>query len=50
MHKSIVINTSPLISLVAGLGSLEILHELYKEVRIQLEVYDRPVLIDDLER
>jgi predicted nucleic acid-binding protein len=34
----LVINTGPLIALVAGLGHLDILHELYREVIVPLEV------------
>jgi predicted nucleic acid-binding protein len=36
----LVINTGPLIALVAGLGGLEILRELYREVIVPLEVAD----------
>jgi len=38
MPKFIVINTSPLISLAAGLGNLEILKRLYDEVIVPKEV------------
>ena len=36
--KSIVTNTSPLIALAAGLGSLDILTELYERVVVPHEV------------
>jgi len=36
--KSIVINTGPIIALVAALGDLTILKRLYKEVFVPLEV------------
>jgi len=40
MHnqKSIVINTGPIIALVAGLGDLSILKSLYKDVLVPFEV------------
>lgn len=38
MHKQIVINTGPLISLIAGLGDLLILQKLYKRVIVPYEV------------
>lgn len=37
-RKRIVINTSPLISLVAAMGDLNILHFLYAEVFVPFEV------------
>ena len=40
MHKSIVINTSPIIALVAGLGDLSILRHFYKSVVVTKEVAD----------
>jgi predicted nucleic acid-binding protein len=36
--KRIVINTSPLLALIAGLNSLDILHEMYDEVIVPNEV------------
>ncbi len=39
MHsKVIVINTSPIISIISGLGSLEILGEMYDKVMVPFEV------------
>ena len=40
MYKKIVINTSPLISLIAGLGDLSILQDLFMEVIVPKEVSD----------
>jgi len=40
MPKKLVINTSPLISLIAGLGDLQILRNLYDQVIIPKEVCD----------
>jgi len=37
-QKKIVINTSPLISLVAAMGDLNFLHFLYTEVLVPFEV------------
>lgn len=38
MRKSIVVNTGPVLALVAGLGNLDILGKLYKQVFITKEV------------
>ncbi|HPE41405.1 MAG TPA: hypothetical protein PLI77_10005 [Bacteroidales bacterium] len=40
MPKKLVINTSPLISLIAGLGDLQILRHLYDQVIVPKEVCD----------
>ena len=38
MHKKIVINTGPVLALVAGLGNLDVLSKLYDEVYVTKEV------------
>ena len=38
MPKRIVINTGPLIAIIAGLGNLKVLEKLYKEVMVPYEV------------
>jgi predicted nucleic acid-binding protein len=38
MHKKIVINTGPILALVAGFGNLDILGKLYDEVYVTSEV------------
>lgn len=38
MPKKIVINTGPLIAIIAGLGNLKVLERLYEEVIVPYEV------------
>lgn len=38
--KSVVIDTGPILSIIAAFGSLEVLSKLYKKVLVPLEVCD----------
>jgi predicted nucleic acid-binding protein len=49
MHNKIVINTGPIVALVAGLGSLDVLGKLYDEVYVTKEVAIE-LMIDGLDR
>ncbi|MCF6297857.1 MAG: hypothetical protein L3J08_07735 [Flavobacteriaceae bacterium] len=44
--KRIVINTSPLLALIAGLNSLDILHEMYDEVIVPNEVVNEITILN----
>jgi predicted nucleic acid-binding protein len=49
MHKKIVINTGPILALVAGFGSLEILKKLYDEIHVTKEVASE-IMFNGLDR
>jgi predicted nucleic acid-binding protein len=49
MPKKIVINTGPILALVAGLGSLDVLRKLYDEVYVPKEVATE-IMVDGLDR
>lgn len=47
--KQIVINTSPIISIVAALGDLSVLQDLYDRVNVPFEV-SQEILVDNASR
>ena len=49
MHKKIVINTGPVLALVAGLGNLDVLSKLYDEVYVTKEVATE-LMVDGIDR
>jgi predicted nucleic acid-binding protein len=49
MHKKIVINTGPVLALVAGLGNLDVLSKLYYEVYVTKEV-ETELMVDGIDR
>ena len=49
MRRKIVINTGPVLALVAGLGNLELLSKLYDEVYVTKEV-GAELMVDGIER